>query len=509
MRLVSTMRTAGVLAIGLVLLPAIANAATEYATFESFYHQSSKIGWAIAAVAAIAILATILLTGGTASPIVVTLGTWVGGLMGLSGIAATNAGLALLGGGSIAVGGFGIVGGTALLTAALTFGTDIVLDYTAGKALDTYEYSRFVDISKNMVTLPLPKNSGGPKSYEAAFKVLEKANVEDGLYSNHNQSIIREAIQAIGLGDKKDLAETARSRVETLLALLYFTGNDYVAAKWHASLAYQSARKADIKATLPAFLYATSALYDTNLDFNLATDFFNYAIMNEPDNPISPLLFVIYLDRMMYRFNDGRLSSKTLDKVYTLSQALPYDERKAAIQMGILSRYFMRIKLEQQKILSLARSANQAIKDSPKTLLRTRDALTEYELLLASSRAAISQQSATLELRLGSSPSVTDRLMGKGIEEWETQWNGKVGEMRALWSNYSDGVAGLEALVRELDTYQTELARVRQAEGKAEAAPQATGAIDTSDWGLWPYLFSLVMVVLLGAFLFRKRPAEE
>ncbi len=69
-------------------------------------------------------------------------------MMGLSGIAATNAGLALLGGGSIASGGFGIIGGTALLTAALSFGTDVVIDYTIGKAVSDYKYSNLVENSK-------------------------------------------------------------------------------------------------------------------------------------------------------------------------------------------------------------------------------------------------------------------------------------------------------------------------------------------------------------------------
>lgn len=43
-------------------------------------------------------------------------GAAVGGASGLSGAAATSAGLAVLGGGSIAAGGFGTAGGTALLT---------------------------------------------------------------------------------------------------------------------------------------------------------------------------------------------------------------------------------------------------------------------------------------------------------------------------------------------------------------------------------------------------------
>jgi hypothetical protein len=48
-------------------------------------------------------------TGGVAAP---ALGGIIGGMMGLSGAAATSAGLAFLGGGAIAAGGFGMAGGS-------------------------------------------------------------------------------------------------------------------------------------------------------------------------------------------------------------------------------------------------------------------------------------------------------------------------------------------------------------------------------------------------------------
>lgn len=53
-----------------------------------------------------------VLTGGLAAPLI---GGAVGGAMGLSGAAATSAGLALLGGGSVAAGGLGMAGGTAVI----------------------------------------------------------------------------------------------------------------------------------------------------------------------------------------------------------------------------------------------------------------------------------------------------------------------------------------------------------------------------------------------------------
>lgn len=57
--------------------------------------------------------AVCFVTGGVAAPAV---GAWVGStFLGLSGAAATSAGLALLGGGSLAAGGAGMAGGAAVV----------------------------------------------------------------------------------------------------------------------------------------------------------------------------------------------------------------------------------------------------------------------------------------------------------------------------------------------------------------------------------------------------------
>jgi hypothetical protein len=60
-----------------------------------------------------------VLTGGLAAPLI---GGAVGGAMGLSGAAATSAGLALLGGGSVAAGGLGMAGGTAIIAGTASVG---------------------------------------------------------------------------------------------------------------------------------------------------------------------------------------------------------------------------------------------------------------------------------------------------------------------------------------------------------------------------------------------------
>ena len=72
-----------------------------------------NVRWGRIAVASAAGLALGVATMGVAAPLI---GAAVGSALGLSGAAATSAGLAALGGGSMAAGGFGMAGGTALLT---------------------------------------------------------------------------------------------------------------------------------------------------------------------------------------------------------------------------------------------------------------------------------------------------------------------------------------------------------------------------------------------------------
>lgn len=472
---------------GLIVLPTMSSASDQFATFESFYRESLGIAWiiAFAAVAAIITGAVIFFSGGTATPFVASIGTSIGGLMGLSGIAATNAGLALLGGGAIAVGGFGIIGGTALLTAALSFSTAVVFDSAVSATVAAYNYATFAKQSQTMITLPLPQNTSGPDAYEDGMEVLEHVDAEQPLSSSANQKIIQKAINvASNSTSSSDLAE--KSREQSLLALLHFISNDYKAAMLYASSAYYFAFNAKSTATLPAFIYGTCLLYEDELDFNRAVDFFNYSILGEIDNPLSPILFAIFLDRMMYRFGDGALSTSALDTVYALSQRIPYDERRAAIQLGLTTRYIMVAKLDQQRILSLTQTSNRSIKDSPKTLASVKAALQEYKSLLARSKAAIDSQTTILNTR-------------KSFEAWETNWNTEINKMHQLWSEYSDGIKSLQDSVEQLDAYQAALRPPELGQLNENDAPNGEvfdEGNNLSGW-IWLIFFGGITAVLL------------
>lgn len=72
-----------------------------------------NVRWGRLAAASAAGIVLGVATMGVAAPVI---GAAVGGALGMSGAAATSAGLAFLGGGSVAAGGLGMAGGTALLT---------------------------------------------------------------------------------------------------------------------------------------------------------------------------------------------------------------------------------------------------------------------------------------------------------------------------------------------------------------------------------------------------------
>lgn len=440
-------------AILLILNPSISSA-NEYTTFASFYKDSSVIYWGLAAVAALIGGAAIYLSLGTASPMVVSMGTWVGTMMGYSGIAATNAGLALLGGGSLASGGFGMVGGAALLTAALTFSAGTAVNYSVNAAINNhaYDYSEFAEKSKGLITLPLPKNTSGPASYKAAFESLKDVREKELLSSNFNQGAIKDAIKALQLTKDDDITKGDLARSNSMLALLQFLNNDYASAKLTSNKAYGYAKDAELIGSLPAFIYGTSLLYDRTVKFDISSKFFKWSIGSERDNPLTPYMFAIYLDRLMYRLNDTSLPTQTLGEIYSFSKSLNYDERKSVIQLGILNRDFARLYIEQYKINALTKYGNR---NSQAALNEAKASLLRYKSLLSITQSAWNDQSSILGNRFNSEVTLTDRLTLHGIKEWEKNWNNEIIQRGKLLNQYSNIVDVLAKRVAELESSQT------------------------------------------------------
>ncbi len=462
---------------------------TDDITFESFYKDSSSIGWILAAAAALIAIVVIFITGGTASPIVVSIGTWIGGTMGLSGVAATNAGLALLGGGSIASGGFGVIGGTALLTGALTFGTEVIIDYSLGKAINKYSYSNFSKDSKNMITLPLPKNADGCDSYQEAITLIEDIDTNVPISSENTQETIRMAINILKMMDEEDLDLDEKAKKEGLYALLYFIANDFKKSKNHAELSIKLSKQAKVKHTLPSYIFATSSLYDESFNYNdLVDKYLKYSFVVEPDNPIIPLLLAIHLDRMMYRFGDGSIDASSLNKVFQAMADNSLREYRIQNYIAVLSRYIIRLKLEQQKISSLTSTNNKAIKNSFKTLFATKQSFVSYE-----------------DLMLGASQVIKtlDYVEIKGEKEAESKK--EIQNFNELLTQYANDRTRLQKQIDELEIYQASLEEQKITEvKKSEKKP-----IERRDNNSYIYIGLGILFLFFILFFIQKHKRKN
>ena len=178
-----------------------------------------------------------------------------------------------------------------------------------------------------------------------------------------NQKIIRQTI--IYLEKLAPSAEGAdRVNRHAFLALLYFQTNDYINAKSHAEQSINIANKYQVRHTLPLFIYATASLYDKNPNFDQVTENNRFeAIIKEPNNPLIPLMFSVYMDRLFLRLNEEPTDGKkSLAKIFSIMNILKLHQivnypgsvdMDTINYMSLLSRYLMLIKIEQQNILSL------------------------------------------------------------------------------------------------------------------------------------------------------------
>lgn len=309
------------LAVALLSLPAVSAAAP--GSFDAFYSQPGGIGllgWVFIIVSAIAIGVLICYSGGSASAAapawVKAVGTWIGSTVyGLHGAAATNAGLALLGGGSVAAGGLGIKGGVALLAILASTGTDIAVTYSIDEATSYFSNKDFVEDSKKMTTFPLPINEEGSSAYEKCFewikgekkKLFDDKEVEFNIHDPQFQRILKEATVIFGrdmLGTK-DQDEKANNL--TFLALLHFQGGRYRQAFKYASDALLFERRGHGAASLAHCIYATSYLYSESANENIRVqkEHLVPALLKEGSNKLTPFALTIYLDRLMYRIHSG------------------------------------------------------------------------------------------------------------------------------------------------------------------------------------------------------------
>ncbi len=458
----------GVVLLGLLVAPQLGLAGDEVATFAGFYEPSGVVNWLLISLIAIAAGAAIFFTGGAASPAVAAIGTWVGGTMGLSGAAATKAGLALLGGGSIASGGFGMVGGAALLTAALTFSTELAFDYSFGALYAKYEYHELVERSKGLTTLPLPRTTGGLEKRIAALDALDDVDDEKPLVAPGNVELIRKAITELQTAaESGEFERHEQARLLSLLSLLLFIANDYQSAHDHAERAIEISEGLGLSSTLPTFIHATTQLYDERLRWRDAyADGLRTALIDEPKNKLIPLLVAIYVDRLSLRMDDGSVGPEALEDIRAVVNDPLLEKHRTTNLIGLTGRYFVRLKLAQQKIGALATSNSALIQGDARSADVLEQTLSDYDVLLEGAESALTDLQ-------GTNPSRKDAE--------------QIQVFTQLFTDYRGDRLRLEGLVNDF--------RERQAQS----------GVATGDEVVWLILGPVLLLLLVGLVGVRMR----
>lgn len=335
--------------------------AAQYATFESFYSSGGIGVWGWvgigAATLAIAVITFVTFGGGAAAAPgwMAAVGTWIGTAAGYSGVAATNFGLALLGGGSVAAGGLGVAGGVAVLSAAASFGTEVICSYSVEVALEKWQMDNFVKASKEMMTLPIPRNEKGGKAYVGIVKDLNKRiNNEVSLFDPANQAILEEAKKNLERTMDGEKDSDYRTKNKTLMALLHLQTGDYENALMWGNRAYNEAVNSKNKPTLPRFIVALSkfSLPDATDTNECTLQILEPAYSNEPDNSMIPIMTACCADRLGYKFHYGKITADELALFWEVVTRHNLKDSLAAQSLNILiSRALVELKRNQQDIL--------------------------------------------------------------------------------------------------------------------------------------------------------------
>lgn len=402
-----------------ILIPDVSFSA-EYATFESFYKEGLSVSsWIIGGVLAVAGAAAVLFTAGAAAPFTAAIGSAIGGMMGLSGAAATSAGLALLGGGSLAAGGFGMLGGTVVLTAIFEC-TTLAGGQAFQAVINKKNYTELCEQIKDYPNFPPIQNDDGPKVIGLVKNELEKNYDLNQLPSSQsNMSAVNNALIYIqewsprkerfyDIGYETNIRRE-KLRVYSLRAILEFMANDNKFAYKFADAALSIRTSDDGPCTVPTFIKATSGMVIGNVDSEFSLDMFNTVIIEENKAPIIPLLYSIYISRLGAL---GKTNSSFLEKITDTYEKIDDKEIKdiviAQLMTASLAKLWEyketinfyrqnfdqlnndeklfemanKIAIEYKKMLNVAgrhlRSINRESNDGSEFYYKSRDALVKY-----------------------------------------------------------------------------------------------------------------------------------
>jgi hypothetical protein len=215
-------------------------------SFDSFYAKQGVSGWWIALGLLVAGGIAVATAGG-ATPFITAIGTSIGNAAGYAGAAATNYGLAMLGGGSLAAGGLGVKGGILVLTAALTMSRQAAVPL-ADYVFEQFDQAAFQERTKSLPRLPMPRADAGSDGTRQVVALLRDHYNENASFDDEgNRKKVDVAIHdlttrfAIELPiSAKNVTSSQRAdtaRLASILGILRFHQGDDTGAKVEAAKA--------------------------------------------------------------------------------------------------------------------------------------------------------------------------------------------------------------------------------------------------------------------------------
>jgi hypothetical protein len=351
-------RAAVVLAAFLPLAASVPARAAEWASFKSFYQAGWSNAWWSMGLGTLSGTSSAVSSAPANSSVMSALGTGIGSMLGLSGTAATRLGTAVLGSGAAAGGGLALAGGASLLASALNYSADLVLDYSATRGVRPYQSQQFREASHGMMHLPFPVSDAGSIRYREAVRRLNAID-----YKEHTSpkaiaatAEFRSALDMMREDPDSKASNESRVRDLTLLALLELYTADYDRAGEASRQALALVGQARHRITVLHYIDAVTLLAADKPDFERSFAAFERAVLDEPDNPLATVLFAAYLDRLVTRMNDRSVPDALLHEAHELSAALKDEGQRSVVRLGLLSRYLIRVKQEQQVVVSLTPS---------------------------------------------------------------------------------------------------------------------------------------------------------
>ena len=341
--------------------------AADWASFKSFYQGSWTASWWSSGLGAISGTASAVAAAPGQGGMMTALGTGIGSMLGLTGPAAARFGTAVLGGGAAAGGGLALAGGASLLSAALSYSTEVVLDYSATRGSRPFQSQQFREASHGMMQLPFPVNETGSARMREAVRRLNTIGYKENTTPKMvmGTAEFRSALDLMRSPAESRLSDELRVRELALLALLELYSGDYERAGSAARDALEIVGRAKHRVTVLHYIDAVAMLAAERPDHERSFSAFERAVLDEPDNPFATVMFAAYLDRLVTRMNDRSVPDGLLHEAHALAGSVKEERQQVVIKLGLLSRYLIRVKQEQQVVASLLRASESANAERP------------------------------------------------------------------------------------------------------------------------------------------------